>query len=268
MSLDIAISPCPNDTFIFGYLEKKGFLDQPVELFFHDVEELNQIALEEQRYSVSKNSFYAVLKLQDSYELLNSGGALGRGCGPLFITGPQNEPTDLETLLKKHKRILVPGLMTTAFLLLQLFLADRGIDPGRIEFIPLRYDKIIHQLKTGTEALGLIIHEERFTFAKDGCRSLQDLGFWWEKKTNLPIPLGGICLRKDRMKIKEGLEDAITESIKKARKDTAPIMNFIKNHAQSLEESVIRSHIELYVNDFSLDTGSEGREAIQALKEA
>jgi len=268
MKLDIAISPCPNDTFIFGYMEKEGFKNNPVEFHFHDVEKLNELALSEQRYTVSKNSFYAVLKLSEHYDLLDSGGALGRGCGPLLVSGSQEKKNDISLLLKNKKQILIPGRMTTANLLLQLFLSDRGIHPEGIELIPLRYDKIIDRLKTDPGSLGLIIHEERFTFMKAGCSSIQDLGEWWENKTGLPIPLGGICLRKDHSSIKNELENAIRESIRKARKNDTPVMPFIKKHSQSLDDEVIRAHINLYVNEFSLDTGNTGKEAIAALREA
>ena len=268
MKLDIAISPCPNDTFIFAYLGLNGFQNREVELHFHDVEKLNEIALENQEFTVSKNSFYTILKLSDSYELLESGGALGRGCGPLLISNLQTGENQLQNILKKNRRILIPGCHTTANLLLHLYLNDREINPDEIEFIPMRYDKIINSLKTNSDSLGLIIHEERFTFMKEGFHAVRDLGKWWEEKYDLPIPLGGICLRKDKLDIKEELQESIKESIHRARQNISNIMPFIRKHAQSLDDDVIRAHINLYVNDFSLNQGNEGREAVRALKEA
>ncbi len=278
MALDLAISPCPNDTYIFYHLIhdrdlREGLLDllqresgaRELRVELADVEELNRRAMEEGRHALTKLSYYALAAVQDRYELLAPGGAMGAGCGPLLIS--DRTPTgSVRDTLTAHPRVLVPGRWTTAFLLLQLFLREIGLGPGEVEFVPTRYDRIMPALEGGQERFGIIIHEDRFTFARRGMFAVQDLGAWWETATNLPIPLGAIAVRRDlgaELAARTGA--AIRESILRARASDRAAWPYIKEHAQAMEDDVIRAHIELYVNDYSLEPGARGRQAIETL---
>lgn len=253
--IDLAISPCPNDTFIFYNMHRHH---PEIELVFADVEELNQRALGEARHVLTKMSFYAILKAS-RYTLLSCGGALGWGSGPILLSGRDNRP------LEDMKEILVPGPNTTACLLLDLYLSQRF--PGRkFKRTPVRYDRILPMLRDGAEA-GVIIHEERFTYPAFGLSPVQDLGAWWESETGLPIPLGGICARKDAgAEFAARAETWIRESLSEARANPAAVRPFVKQYSQSLEDPVIDQHIALYVNDFSFDMGETGRRAVDELE--
>jgi len=264
--IDVAISPCPNDTFIFAHLGRRGeeLLGREIVLDFADVEELNRRAIEERRHRVSKMSYFAFARAREDYTLLPAGGALGRGCGPLLISG--RDPGDGAEAAGTLTRVLIPGRWTTANLLTHLFLADRGREIDSIEFVPTRYDRIIPALQSGEAAYGVIIHEERFTYQKRGLFAVQDLGEWWEQTTGAPIPLGCIAVRNDvKAELQERLTQAIRASLAAARQDPAAIRDFVKQYSQELDDEVIDQHIGLYVNDFSLDVGEEGQKAIAEL---
>lgn len=268
--IDLAMSPCPNDTFIFGNLILNGCGGLKALPFLEDVEKLNSIALTENRFSLTKLSFFALLKLEDTHTLLSCGGALGRGCGPLLVHSEKASGSffDRAALEKdRKKKILIPGENTTAALLCRLFLSENSISENDVQLIGERYDRIIPALVQDPELAGLIIHEERFTYEREGLTSIQDLGAWWEKKTGLPIPLGGIGLKKELEQEKEFIENAVRLSLKAARDDFSSVRNYIKENSQCTEDSVIHSHIELYVNEFSENMGTEGYEAVDALRE-
>jgi len=251
MKESIALSPCPNDTFIFyHFLQKHGWTP-----FFHDVEELNQIALTEKRYVLTKLSFAAYFQLEEDYVLLDAGGAMGRGCGPILITTPGQS-------LKSVRAIVTPGEHTTAQLLAAAYLKGQG---QRIPFLTMRYDQIMTSLAGDASLAGIIIHEDRFSYKERGLSPLVDLGKWWENETGEPIPLGCIALLREHAKEKEHLEGLIRRSIEEAWQK-GPDWNFIRSHAQSLSDTVIRAHIDLYVNDYSLDWGLDGRQAIGLLR--
>ncbi len=268
MLYDLAISPCPNDTYIFyNFIQNGPFRGLPVH--FADVEELNIRAVSESRHTIAKLSFAAILHLQETgaYRLLDTGAALGRGCGPILISSWKG--MSLTEILKQSKtpEILIPGSWTTANLLTVLYLSGLGLPLSDFIIRPLRYDLILKRMQE-TPSLGVIIHEERFTYGRLGFDTLQDLGDWWEGSTGLPIPLGGITVRSDVSgKDQDRIESSIKESIDAARKNPEGLMPFIRSHAQSLEDSVIRSHIELYVNEFSLSLGKEGEMAVKALSD-
>lgn len=254
--IDLAISPCPNDTFIFYNMHRSH---PEIELVFADVEELNQRALTLARHALTKMSFYAILKAS-SYTLLSCGGALGKGCGPILLSGKGNKP------LEEITEILIPGPNTTACLLLDLFLSERHPNPSAVKRKPVRYDRILPLLAAEAEA-GVIIHEERFTYPSFGLTALQDLGDWWERTTSLPIPLGGICARKDLGgDFAASAETMIRDSLKTAWANPAGTKEFVKQYSQSLEDHVILQHIDLYVNSFSMDLGESGREAVDELR--
>ena len=250
----MGFSPCPNDTFIFyglvhGKVENRGWrLDQPV---LEDVETLNRWALE-QRLDVTKLSFHAMGHVLDDYCILSAGSALGRGCGPLLVG---TKAIDLQQ--PERLRVAIPGRYTTAALLFRLFL------PGCTELVEMRFDTIMEAVQTGQVDAGVIIHESRFTYGELGLVCLQDLGQWWEESSGHPIPLGCIAARRSlgREMISK-IDRAIRESVQWAFKNSLSPMVYIRQHAQELEEQVIQSHINLYVNDFSVDLGAEGREAV------
>jgi len=204
---------------------------------------------------LTKISYHALGHLRERYALLHSGGALGRGCGPLVIAP---YATDMQNL--RGKRIAVPGRLTTANLLLQLY------GTGFENLLVLPFDQIMPALKRGEAAAGVIIHESRFTYRQAGFHEVLDLGAWWETDSGLPIPLGGILARRDLGADTIGVVDrGIRASIEYARQHPAEPRLYIKEHAQELEDQVIDAHINLYVNDFSHDLGTEGVKAVETL---
>ena len=255
-SLSLGYSPCPNDTYIFYALthNKVAIPGHTIEQRLEDVETLNQLALDG-LLDLTKISYHALGHLRDRYVLLHSGGALGRGCGPLVIAP---ELTDMRAL--RGKRIAVPGKLTTANLLLQLH------GSGYEDLLILPFDQIMSALQSGAADAGVIIHESRFTYQQAGFHEVLDLGAWWETDSGLPIPLGGILARRDlgdetiRM-----ADDAIRSSLEYARLHPQEPRSYIKEHAQELENEVIDAHINLYVNDFSLNLGDEGIRAVETL---
>lgn len=252
--LSLGFSPCPNDTFIFHALVHGLVADAPAFAppRLEDVETLNRRALSGQ-LAVSKLSFHALGHVLEQYVLLGAGAALGRGCGPLLVA---REP--LDPALLTDKMVAVPGRYTTAALLLGLF-APHCQRP-RV----LRFDRIMPALLKGEIDAGVIIHESRFTYREHGLVLLADLGAWWEKSSGLPIPLGGIVARRslggERL---AAIERAIRQSVEAAMADPERAMPYIRRHAGELDETVLRFHIALYVNDFSLALGDEGRRAIK-----
>jgi len=255
-TLSLGYSPCPNDTFIFyalthGRIATPGF---SVAEQLADVETLNQLAIDGQ-LDLTKISYHALGHLRDRYVLLHSGGALGRGCGPLVIAP---EKTSMQAL--HGKRIAVPGKLTTANLLLQLY--GTGFD----NLLVVPFDQIMPSLNRGEADAGVIIHESRFTYRESGFDEILDLGAWWESDTGLPIPLGGILARRDLgSETIRAVDEAIRASLEYAREHAAEPRGYIRDHAQELDDQVIDAHIRMYVNDFSLDLGEEGIAAVETL---
>lgn len=255
--LSIAFSPCPNDTFIFHAMLHNctDTGDYAFSPHIDDVEALNNAAFKK-TYQITKLSFYAYLLLKEEYELLDSGSALGFGCGPLLVTSKHRN-------FSSDSRIAIPGNYTTAFLLLKLW------HPEIRNIVVTRFDRILPGVQSGEFEAGLIIHEGRFIYSDYGCEKVIDLGEWWEKETNLPIPLGCIAIRKDPGKIchKKQVETLIRNSVLYAKKDRAASRPFVKKHAQELDDKVIDGHIDLYVNDFTVSLGITGEKAVQKLEE-
>jgi 1,4-dihydroxy-6-naphthoate synthase len=245
MKIMLGYSPCPNDTFIFYALtHDKLDSDFEFEETLKDVETLNQMALLK-RFDVTKASFHGFGFVRDDYGLLRSGSALGRGCGPLIVA---RRPIGQNRLCTQ--KIAIPGKMTTANLLLQLFVPDAK------NIIEMPFDKIMNAVSMGTVDAGLIIHESRFTYPQYGLIKVIDLGEWWEEKTGLPIPLGGILARRELgVQAINKIDALIRQSIEYAFKHPAQARDYIKKNAQELEDDVIEQHIKLYVNDYSLDIG-------------
>ena len=250
--LRLGFSPCPNDTYIF-YALTHGKSDTSglrfAEPLLEDVETLNHWAMEH-HLDVTKLSFHALGHVLDEYCLLRSGSALGRGCGPLLVAGKK-----LKNL--SGKRIAIPGRFTTAALLFRMFA------PACTDLIEMRFDLIMEAIRNGSVDGGVIIHEGRFTYGQMGLLCLQDLGQWWEETTGFPIPLGGIAARRslgpDHLR---RIESALRSSLEFASAHPDQCLPYIRSHSQELEEEVVRSHIDLYVNDFSLDLGDDGLAAV------
>jgi 1,4-dihydroxy-6-naphthoate synthase len=258
MKLSLGFSPCPNDTFIFdalvhGRVPCNGisFSEQ-----LEDVETLNRMALGG-LLDVSKVSYHLLGRILKDYLLLRSGGALGRGCGPLLVAREPLAPGSL-----KGKKIALPGQFTTAALLLRLF------DPSLRDLVYLPFEKIMGAVADGSVAAGVIIHESRFTFASLGLQQVLDLGQWWERETGHPIPLGGIAARRSLGRdTLLALEQGLTRSVRYAFDHPGEARPYIRAHSQEMSDQVCDAHIGLYVNDYSLGLGSEGEAAVRLLLE-
>jgi 1,4-dihydroxy-6-naphthoate synthase len=249
-TLSLGYSPCPNDTYIFyalahGRCNSAGL--QFAEPLLEDVETLNHWAMAH-RLDVTKISFHALGHVLDEYCLLHAGSALGRGCGPLLVTTAGKKLTNLA-----GARIAIPGRYTTAALLFRMYA------PLCSSLVEMRFDMIMAAIRDGSVDGGVIIHEGRFTYGQMGLVCLQDLGQWWEQTTGHPIPLGCIaarrCLGQDCIR---RIDSAIRNSLEFARAYPDQCLAYIRSHSQELEGVVVKSHIDLYVNDFSLDIGVEG----------
>ena len=254
--LTLGYSPCPNDTFIFYALThgRVAGPDAVIRERLEDVETLNQLALQG-TLDLTKISYHAFGLLREEYVLLTSGGALGRGCGPLVVAPRACGMNDL-----RGTTIAVPGELTTANLLLQLY--GEGYD----KLLVLPFDRIMPAVCRGAAAAGVIIHESRFTYREYGLHQVLDLGQWWEEDSGCPIPLGGILAKRSLGgDLIRAIDRAIRASIAYAHAHPQEPTAYIKQHAQELEDSVIRQHIGLYVNAFSLDLGEEGIRAVHCL---
>lgn len=258
MNLTLGFSPCPNDTFIFDAMVNRqidnGGLQFDTKL--EDVETLNKWAMQG-KLDITKLSFAAGLKLADKYRLLNSGSALGRGCGPLLIAKKDIPLSEVKDLV-----IAIPGENTTANLLFGIAF------PDAVNKKIMVFSDIENAVLNGDADAGVIIHENRFTYQQKGLVKLIDLGEFWEEKTGQPIPLGGIFIRKDiPEEVQLQVDALIHKSLQQAFAKYPALSPYVKDHAQEMDEHVMRQHIDLYVNDFSLDLGKEGWTAIDKLKE-
>lgn len=257
-SVSLAYSPCPNDTFIFAAWTNGLLPDAPpVKVILDDVEALNEAA-REGKHMLTKVSYGAIPFLTDKYQILRSGGALGRGCGPLLIARPDRSdaPKDLRALPARPK-IAIPGKMTTAYALLRMAL---GRTPDIVE---MRFDRIVESVAKGEVHAGLIIHESRFTYQRAGLIAYADLGHWWESLTGKPIPLGAILVRRDvDPKTAHAYNATIAASLRFAHEHDSRVIEYIRAHATEMDEDVMRAHIATYVNEFSEDVGEEGIAAV------
>lgn len=267
MKLTLGFSPCPNDTFIFDALVNKNLFTGGLEfdVVLEDVETLNKWAFEG-KLDITKLSYPAFFQNLDKYVLLNSGAALGKGVGPLLISKNKNVKSVIE-----EATIALPGENTTANLLFSFAY------PNAKKKIFMRFDKIEQFVldensKASPEggglegALGVIIHENRFTYQQKGLHKIMDLGEYWETKMLVPIPLGGIAVKKTFNKsVSEKIEQLIQQSLAISFAKYPNISEYVKSHSQEMNEDVMRQHIELYVNDFSKELGEEGKKAISVL---
>lgn len=253
MQLSIGFSPCPNDTYIFDALIHNRINNEGLEfdLYMEDVEALNQKAFEG-LLDITKLSYHAFAYLSDKYQLLDAGSALGYKCGPLLIAKRSMTP---EQIL--NARIGIPGKYTTANFLLSIAFPEAA---NKVEMV---FSDIETALLKEQIDVGLIIHENRFTYEDKGLVKLIDLGAFWETLTAMPIPLGGIVVKRSLPEnVKQTINRLIRESILFAKHHEELSIDFIRQHAQEMEESVMWQHIRLYVNHFSEDLGLQGKAAI------
>ena len=258
MELTLGFSTCPNDTFIFdamvnGRIDTEGLR---FNLHLSDVEELNKLAFSS-TIDVTKVSYHAFAYLSEAYQLLTSGSALGFGNGPLLISKHKIYPDELDNL-----KIAIPGKYTTANLLLSL--AYPNLKQKR-EYL---FSDIEEVILSGEADAGVIIHENRFTYQLKGLKKIVDLGEQWEQQSGLPIPLGGIIVKRSLPnKIQLTVNRVLRRSVEYALQNPNDALPFVRRHAQAMDEAVMRNHIQLYVNDFSVHLGEKGREAITTLYE-
>lgn len=268
MQLSLGFSPCPNDTFIFDALvhQKIDTKGLSFDVQYHDVETLNQKAFRRE-LDVTKLSYHAFAYAVEDYELLDAGSALGFGVGPLLICKDPALAQELQqytgALLPEHLRDLrvgIPGKFTTANFLLGLAFP---LLQNKAEMV---FSDIENALLQGDIDLGLIIHENRFTYAAKGLHKVIDLGDYWEKTTHCPIPLGGIVVRRDLPQdVKIQINELVHDSVAFAFENPKSGLDYIRMHAQEMEEAVMYQHIELYVNAYSQHLGVEGRNAVQTM---
>ena len=256
-TLELGYSLCPNDTFIFHALHA-GLVAAPlpVQEVLEDVQTLNEWAVQG-RLPMTKISYRAYFGVMEEYVALRSGGALGRGVGPLIVT--KNERADLN-----GKVVVSPGALTTAELLLRQVYPD-------VQVVRLRYDEVMPAVQRGEVHgqpvhAGLIIHESRFTFPQYGLQKHLDLGAWWEGETGLPLPLGAILVKRSLPdSVKVALNGAVRSSLEYAYAHPDAARGYIRQHALEMSDEVMQAHIDLYVNPFSLDIGEEGERAVREL---
>jgi 1,4-dihydroxy-6-naphthoate synthase len=254
MTFTLGFSPCPNDTFIFDALVNKKINtgDFHFNVRLEDVETLNNLAKKE-ALDFTKISYGVLPLVIKNYKVMNSGSALGKGVGPLLISQKPIEFNKVE-----QYTIAIPGENTTAHLLFSLAF------PNAKNKVFKRYDEIEKSVLESENVLGVIIHENSFTYMEKGLHKIVDLGNFWEEKTLLPIPLGGIVGRRNMdEKTLMKVDALIKESMEYAFENYPLITDYVKQHSQEMEPEVMKKHIDLYVNNYSINLGKEGRNAIQ-----
>ncbi|HEY1037787.1 MAG TPA: 1,4-dihydroxy-6-naphthoate synthase [Bacteroidia bacterium] len=258
MKITLGFSPCPNDCFIFDAIINKRIdmegLDFDVKM--EDVETLNRWAVEG-KLDCTKLSFHAFSYLTDLYQLLNSGSALGFNCGPLLIS---KRDISLDEVKNNDLKVAIPGKLTTANFLLSLAF------PNAKNKTELVFSGIEEGVLSGEFDAGLIIHENRFTYEQKGLKKIIDLGEFWESLIHAPIPLGGIVIKRDLpLEIKQKVDRLIRKSVEYAFAHPMASRPFVREHAQEMDEAVMQKHIDLYVNQYSVDLGELGRKAVNLM---
>ena len=262
MELSLGFSPCPNDTFIFDALVNKKIDTQGIDfkVYLEDVQTLNEWALAG-KLAVSKISYGVLPLLLHQYKVLNSGGALGKGVGPLLISKQAIHANEVAAYVQKAK-VAIPGVNTTAHLLFSLAFPKASNKQFMV------FNQIEDAVLSGKTDAGVIIHENRFTYQEKGLQKLIDLGAFWEEQLQVPIPLGGIIAHQSIGQTTALLIDQlITQSVEYAFAHYPQLTDYTKLHAQEMSEDVMRKHIDLYVNNYSIHLGEEGKKAVfQLLK--
>jgi 1,4-dihydroxy-6-naphthoate synthase len=258
MKLTLGFSPCPNDCFIFdamvhGKVDTEGL---SFELIMEDVEALNQRAFRGE-LDITKLSYHAYAYLTDKYVLLDAGSALGHNCGPLLISKREIDPSELQN---HDLKVAIPGKYTTANFLLSLAF------PKATNKVETLFSRIEDAVLDGKVDAGLIIHENRFTYEQKGLKKIMDLGEFWESLIKAPIPLGGIVTKRGLPSdVKQAVNRVIRKSTAYALSNPRSSIRFVREHAQEMSEEVMYKHIALYVNQYSVDLGEDGRKAVQLL---
>lgn len=261
MKLSLGISPCPNDTYIFdamlhGKIDTEGLEITPR---LEDVETLNHLAIEGS-LDITKVSYGVVFQLINQYMILEAGSALGKGVGPLFVSKNIEDEKEIDP---SKISVALPGINTTAHLLFSLAYPEIK----NKTFVP--FHVIEDMVLTGAVDAGVIIHENRFTYQQKGLKKISDLGDVWEKRTGAPIPLGGILVRRSfDLELSTKINRVINRSLAYANENPHALPSFVTENAQEMSEEVMRNHIGLYVNEFSLALGKEGRLAVLELIKA
>ena len=261
MKLSLGISPCPNDTYIFdamlhGKIDTEGLEITPR---LEDVETLNHLAIEGS-LDITKVSYGVVFQLINRYMILEAGSALGKGVGPLFVSKNIEDEKEIDP---SKISVALPGINTTAHLLFSLAYPEIK----NKTFVP--FHVIEDMVLTGAVDAGVIIHENRFTYQQKGLKKISDLGDVWEKRTGAPIPLGGILVRRSfDLELSTKINRVINRSLAYANENAHALPSFVTENAQEMSEEVMRNHIGLYVNEFSLALGKEGRLAVLELIKA
>jgi 1,4-dihydroxy-6-naphthoate synthase len=261
MTLTLGFSPCPNDTFIFDALVNKkidtGGID--VKAVLEDVETLNQWTLQG-KLDITKLSFPAFFQSTDHYTLLNAGSALGKGVGPLLVAKKGFQQKNRKEVAINDQTIALPGINTTAHLLFSYVYPEAQQKKFMI------FSAIEESVANGETELGVIIHENRFTYQQKGLEKVMDLGEYWEERKKVPIPLGGIAIKKSiDPAIARQVDQLIRKSLEYSFANYPLITDYVKQHSQAMDDKVMRQHIDLYVNNYSLDLGIDGKEAIKTL---
>ncbi len=260
MTLSLGFSPCPNDCFMFDAIVNRRIDLEGLEFTPHlaDVEALNKAAFAGEA-DVTKLSYHAYAYCTGNYVLLDAGSALGRNCGPLLIS---KRPIAKDEVAAGGLRIAIPGQFTTANFLLGLAF------PGAQNKTPLVFSDIEAALQDGRFDAGLIIHENRFTYEANGLKKIIDLGEYWEETTGAPIPLGGIVITRSLPdEMKQRVNRVLRRSVEYALAHRTASLDYVRAHAQEMSEDVMYRHIDLYVNEYSVDLGKEGRRAVELLFE-
>ena len=256
MKLTLGFSPCPNDTFIFDALvhHKIDTEGLEFEVVFGDVEQLNKWAFQG-KFDITKLSYNAFTHCVNDYVLLDSGSALGNNCGPLLIKKPN-------TILTAKSKIAIPGKYTTANMLLSIAFPEYQ---NKVETL---FSEIENEVLGGKVDAGLIIHENRFTYQDKGLEKVKDLGESWEEESGLPIPLGGIVVKRELPLVtQQKVERVLRKSVEYAFANPNSSADYVKCHAQEMEKEVVDTHISLYVNKFSVSLGEQGKKAVQLIFE-
>lgn len=262
MKLTLGFSPCPNDTFIFDALvnhkiDTEGF---EFDVQLEDVQTLNEWA-KAGKLDISKISYGVLPLVLNEYIVLNSGGALGKGVGPLLITNSSNSH---KLQITNHKlqtaSIAIPGMNTTAHMLFSLAYPEAKNKKFMV------FHEIEEAVLTGKVDAGVIIHENRFTYQDKGLQKIMDLGEYWEETIKVPIPLGGIVIKRSfDSNIQRKVDRLIRKSLEYAFEHYPQLTDYVRDHSQEMNESVMRQHIDLYVNNYSLELGEEGKKAVLKL---
>ncbi len=249
--MKFAITPCPNDTFSY-FAMINGKVSNDIEFVFDDIEGLN-LSAQKGEYEITKLSFAAYLDNVDKYELLDAGAALGIGTGPVLV-GKKAVPFDIK------KPIAVPGINTTATLLLKFFCASK------LDLRPMYFRDVASVVASSNIDYGVLIHEGRFVYEQQGLELLEDLGEFWTKSTSLPVPLGCICIRRDLIELKAQVEEAIRASVKYAFDNPEETLPYVKSMAQYLQDDVLQKHIYAFVNEYSYDISTIKNQLLENLQ--